>query len=201
MIIDDVIDQYVNNFDEESILLLLKCIALPEQGGLGYKLVFFNPFIDLDGYEVDHQLKTIQLDTKGIFSTYSALDVATSLKEGVEVEIAGTQTALLERLTWGTGKVVIGVVEMGVGFVGIIIPEPATTVGGVVLVALGSNSVVDGFSQLSGANKGQGYNILGEGMGAVGAGVAKMAGGGFRIGAHNWERRFHGFIGCRRFLW
>ena len=182
MVIDDVIDQYVDNFDDEAILLLLKCIALPEQGGLGYKLVFFNPAIDLDGYEVDKQLKTIQLDTEGIFTAMSALDVATALKEAIAIEIAGTQTGLLERVTWGTGKVVIGVVETGVGLIGIVIPEPATTVGGVVLVALGTNSIVDGFSQLAGGNKGQGYNILGEGMGALGAGVAKVAGGDPELG-------------------
>jgi hypothetical protein len=44
MIIDDVIDRFVDDFNEETSLLLLRCIALPEQGGLGYQLRFFNPF-------------------------------------------------------------------------------------------------------------------------------------------------------------
>lgn len=55
----------------------------------------------------------------------------------------------------------LGVVETDVGFVGIVVPEPGTTAG-VVVFSLGVNSIADGFSQLAGANKGHGYNILSE---------------------------------------
>ncbi len=40
MIIDDVINKFVNSYSEELALLLLKCIALPEHGGLGYQIQF-----------------------------------------------------------------------------------------------------------------------------------------------------------------
>jgi hypothetical protein len=176
MIVDNVIDKYVDTYDEELSLLLLKSIALAEQGGLGYQIKFFNPTLDIDGYEVDHQLKIIYLDTEGIFSAHSVADVAESLKAAIEVEIAGTHAGMLGRIGWGTGKVVLGVVETAVGLVGIIVPEPSTTAGGVVLCVLGVNTVADGFSQLAGANKGHGYNILGEGAGAIGSGIASLTG-------------------------
>lgn len=182
MIVDDVIDKFVDTFDEELSLVLLKCLALPEQGGLGYKIVFFNPWTDIDGYEVDHRLKAIYLDTSGMFSTYSALEVVEALKTAIQVDVAQTHVGLLERVGWGTGKIVLGVVEGAVGLIGIVVPEPGTTAGGVVVFTLGANTVIDGFSQLAGSNKGHGYNILGEGAGAVGSGVAELAGADPELG-------------------
>ena len=58
---------------------MLKTIAHPSQGGLGYKIKFFNPALDMDGYEVDHQRKEIQLDTSGVFSNHSAKSIAKDL--------------------------------------------------------------------------------------------------------------------------
>ena len=182
MIIDDVIDQFVDNFDLELSLSLLKTIALPEQGGLGYEIKFFNPALDLDGYEVDHNTKKIHLDTRGIFSDYSPLEVAESLKDAIQVEINETHASLLERVGWGTGKVILGVVETGVGLVGIVVPEPGTTAAGIAVFTLGVNTTIDGFSQLAGANQGHGYNILGGGAGAAGAGVATLVGGDPEMG-------------------
>lgn len=143
---------------------------------MGYKIKFFNPSINISGYEVDHNLKVIHLDTRGLFSEYSALEIAESLKSALQVEIAKTHAGLLERVGWGTGKVLLGVIEAGVGLIGIIVPEPSTTAGGIVVVALGANTAADGFSQLAGANRGHGYNILGEGVGAIGSGIGTLAG-------------------------
>lgn len=56
-------------------------------------------------------------------------------------------------------------------------PVPGTTVAGVLVFALGANTVIDGFTQLAGANRGEGYNILGEASGAIGAGIIGAAGG------------------------
>lgn len=182
MIIDDVIDHFVDSYSEELSLLLLKTIAHPEQGGLGFKITFFNPWAEIDGYEVDDNLKTIKLDTSGIFSTHSVAEVAENLKDALQVEIAETHAGLLERIGWGSGKVLLGVVEAGVGLVGIIVPEPGTTAAGVAVFALGANTVVDGFSQLAGANRGHGYNILGAASGGAGAGVAQLLGGDPAIG-------------------
>jgi len=176
MNIELVIDHFVDNNDEEMTLVLLKTLALPEQGGLGYTLKLFNPAVDMDGWEFDHTAKTIHLDTSGVFSTYSTAQLSEALKEALETEILQTRASLLSRVGWGTGKVVLGVVESGVGLVGILIPEPATTAGGVVVLTLGVNTITDGFTQLAGANKGHGYNILGEGAGYVGAGIADLAG-------------------------
>ena len=58
----------------------------------------------------------------------------------------------------------------------IIVPEPGTTAAGVGMVALGVNSLGDGFSQLAGANQGNGYNVLQDAYGAAGKSVANLAG-------------------------
>lgn len=181
--IDAVIDQFVTDNELELSLSLLKTIALPEQGGLGYRLVFFDPRLEIDGYDVEHGRKVIRLDTRGLFgSEKTVTDVADSLKSAMQVEILRTHTGLLSRVGWGTGKVVLGVVESGVGLVGILIPEPGTTIAGIAVFALGANTVVDGFSQLAGANRGEGYNILGQASGALGSGLATAAGGDPRLG-------------------
>ena len=54
---DDIVDYFVENYDEELSLIFLKTIALHEQGGLGYTIELFNPRLELDGYEVDHKKK------------------------------------------------------------------------------------------------------------------------------------------------
>ncbi|MGR9108856.1 MAG: hypothetical protein ACU843_18205 [Gammaproteobacteria bacterium] len=177
MIVDDVIDHFVDTYGEESSIALLMAIAHPEQGGMGYRMVFFNPAFDIDGYEVDEANRLIRLDTKGLFSSYSVAEVADSLKQAVEVDIIKSRASWLERYGVGTGKVVLGVVETSIGLVGIIVPEPGTTAAGIAVFALGSNTLVDGFSQLAGVNRGYGYNILGEASGAVGAGISESFGG------------------------
>jgi hypothetical protein len=187
MVIDDVIDNFVDTFGEESSLLLMKTLAHPEQGGLGYKVVFFNPRLDIDGYEIDTTGKVIHLDTHGLISANSVAEVAESLRDAVEVDIVESRAGWLERGGVGTGKVLLGVVESAVGLVGIIVPEPGTTIAGIAVFVLGANTVIDGFSQLTGANRGRGYNILGEASGAAGAGIAQAVGGdpdlGRKIGA------------------
>lgn len=176
MNIDNLVDFFVNHNDEQMCLALLQTIAHPEQGGLGYTIKFFNPPVDIDGWEFDHATKTIYLDTESFFSSYSEAELAETLRKAIETEILETRASLLSRVGWGSGKVLLGVVEVGTGFVGIIIPEPATTIAGVAVLALGVNTVTDGFTQLAGGNKGNGYNLLGMGAGAVGAKLAGIAG-------------------------
>lgn len=182
MRIDDVIDSYVEQSSTEQSILLLKVLACREQGGLGYTLRLFNPRVDIDGWEFDHRAKVIYLDTSSVFSKYSARELAETLLESIETEIAESRATLLARVGWGTGKVVLGVVEAGVGLVGIVVPEPGTTVAGVVVFSLGANTIADGFSQLAGANKGHGYNILSELAGSAGAGLADLAGADRQVG-------------------
>ncbi|MEA3438388.1 MAG: hypothetical protein U9R43_18130 [Thermodesulfobacteriota bacterium] len=43
------------------------------------------------------------------------------------------------------------------------------------MLGLGGNTIIDGVSQLSGANQGHGVNLLSEGFGHVGASVADLA--------------------------
>ncbi len=182
MDIDRLIDHYVETNSEEDVLLLLKVLADPEQGGLGYSVRFFNPRIDIDGWEIDWATRSILLDTSGVFSTYSLQDLSTALKEAIETEILQTRASLFSRIAWGTGKVLLGVIETATGLVGILVPEPGTTAAGVVVFALGANTVADGFSQLAGANKGHGYNLLSAGSGALGASVADLAGADPELG-------------------
>ena len=142
-----------------------------------------NPAIDLDGWEVDHGLKTISLDTHGVLSANSDDDLARALRDAIETEFLKTRASLVARIGWGTGKVLLGVVETTVGLVGILVPVPGTTVAGVMVVALAVNTIGDGFSQLAGANKGHGYNVLGEGAAYVGSTIAKCYGAGWLRGS------------------
>jgi len=174
--IDQVLDYYVNNYSAESTLSLLQTLSHPSQGGLGYKLQTFNPYIDLDGWEVDHTSKTIKLDTSSLFSNYTIQDIAINLKEAIETDITKQRSSMISRIGWGTGKVVVGVIETVVGTIGIIVPEPGTTLAGVGMVTLGVNSLTDGVTQLSGANQGHGYNLLGSAFGKVGSVSAELAG-------------------------
>ncbi len=182
MNIDRVIDYFVDHYDQKLVLVLLKTLAFKEQGGLGYSLRLFNPTVDMDGWEVNHTTRTIYLDRTGLISNYAVKDLAESLKQALETEVLKIRATLLSRYGWGTGKVLLGVVETGVGFVGIVVPEPGTTAAGVVVFSLGVNSIADGFSQLAGANKGHGYNILSESSGSIGAVLADLAGKDKEIG-------------------
>ena len=174
--IDSVIDAFVDSNDPAMSTVLLRTLAVPEQGGLGYTLDLFNPSIDLDGWEFDHRSKKIRLDTASVLSNYSAREIADHLRKCLETEILHSRASLLAQIGWGTGKVVLGIIESGVGLVGILVPEPGTTAAGVVVLGLGVNTVADGFSQLAGGNQGHGYNILGEGAGLVGSKLADVAG-------------------------
>ncbi len=176
ILIDNIVDHYVDHFPDELSLSLLKVVAFPEQGGLGYKIELFNPAVDIDGWEIDHAAKVIRLDTKSAFSTYNTAEMATHLKEAIETEFIKSRASMLSRIGWGTGKVVLGIIETGVGLVGIVVPEPGTTAAGVGMVVLGTNTLGDGISQLAGANQGNGYNLLGEAFGAAGSEIADLAG-------------------------
>ncbi len=171
-----VIDYYVDNFSADLIVALMQLLAHPSQGGEGYKIVTFNPAIDLDGWEIDTNSKTIKLDTRSIFGHYSHQELAEHLRNAIQTEILETRSSLFSRLAWGSGKVLLGIVETGIGLVGIIVPDPGTTAAGVGLVFLGVNSFVDGVSQLAGANEANGYNMLGSAFGAAGEGIAEIVG-------------------------
>jgi hypothetical protein len=181
--IDQVLTYFVDFNDLALSILLLKAIAATEQGGLGYQITFFHSAVDFDGYDVDEQRKIIKVDIRGIGGGENSVDtVAGNLRDALQVKIARTHASVLERFGWGTAKVVLGVVETGVGFIGILVPAPGTTVAGVAVFVLGVNTVGDGFSQLVGANRGYGYNVLGEASGAVGAGIAELGGGDPEVG-------------------
>ncbi|MCA9128957.1 MAG: hypothetical protein KDB22_17845 [Planctomycetales bacterium] len=173
--IERIIEKYVDTYSEDLAVVLLQILADPSQGGLGYTVKLFNPTVDMDGWEVDHSRKIISIDRTGLISNYTDADRAEYLKHAVETEFLKTRAGLLSRIGWGTGKVVLGLFEGATGVIGILVPEPGTTVGGVVLVTLGGNTVVDGISQLAGANQGHGINLLGEGAGQIGAAAFDLA--------------------------
>ncbi len=173
--IDRMISKFVDEYSLDLSIVLLQIVAHPSQGGRGYRIEMFNPAVDWDGWEVDHVRKVIKIDRTGLFSNYYDDDRAEYLKHAIETEFLKTRATLLSRIGWGAGKVVLGVVEGAVGIVGIIVPEPGTTTGGAIMLVLGGNTIVDGVSQLSGANQCHGINLLGEGFGYVGASIADVA--------------------------
>jgi len=54
----------------------------------------------------------------------------------------------------------IGAVEGIIGFIGVVVPEPNTTAGGVLLLIHGGNGFLEGGTQIMNANNGQGYNAM-----------------------------------------
>lgn len=181
--LEDVIDAYIDRADEEGVTLLLKALAHPSQGGLGYRLEKIDRSIDLDGYDFDRRGKVIALDVRSTFSRYTAEDMAGALKDALEVHVFGLRQSLIFSRVVGTGKILFGLVDTVVGTIGILIPEPSSTVAGAALFVLGVNTVSDGISQLFGANRGLGFNVLGESAAWAGAKVAEAFGGDPVLGA------------------
>lgn len=175
-IVEDALDHFAMTYSEELNMSLLKILAYPSQGGLGYEIKTHNPWIESDGWHVDDDTRTIYVDTHGFFGQSNGAEgVASQLENAIQVHFLG-HASVLSRFVGGTAKVLLGVVETTVGLVGIVTPEPGTTVGGVALTVLGTNTVVDGVTQLAGANDGHGVNLLSDAFGAAGAGIADLAG-------------------------
>ena len=65
--IDQVLAYFVDSNDLALSVLLLKTIAAPEQGGLGYQIAFFHSSVDFNGYDVDEQRKVIKVDIRGFW--------------------------------------------------------------------------------------------------------------------------------------
>ncbi|WES70104.1 hypothetical protein [Superficieibacter sp. HKU1] len=84
--IDSIIDRFADEYPVELLLVLLQIVALPEQGGRGYHIEMNNPYIDMDGWEVDHESKTIYIDQTGLMTNYDVSDYAELLKEAIETE-------------------------------------------------------------------------------------------------------------------
>ncbi|MBC6907516.1 hypothetical protein DWB84_18940 [Saccharophagus sp. K07] len=180
-LIEQVVDAYIDNYGEDAGIGLLKVLADPTAGGDGYRVRMY-PMLDADGWEVDKAGKLIELDTTNWGFEIDAGGLAENLNEAVETDIFKVRMGLAPRLGWGTGKILLGVVETAIGVVGIIVPEPGTTGAGIIVTALGVNIVGDGFSQLIGANRGHGYNVLGEASGLIGSELAKGVGKDAKLG-------------------
>ncbi len=181
MSVDQILDRFVDRYGEAASVTLLRTLADKSAGGEGYS-IRLKRMIDLDGWEVSKAGRVITLDSSDWWGDTSTDDMAENLKEAMDTDILGIREGLVARLGWGTGKVVLGVVEVGTGLIGIVVPEPGTTVAGVVVFSLGANSIADGMTQLAGANNGYGYNLLGEGAAAIGGAVARATGQDEAIG-------------------
>lgn len=180
--IEQIISRYVENYGEDAGLALLKTLADVSAGGEGYQISMM-PMVDMDGWEVNKAAKRIKLDTTSWGFSIGADDLAENLKEAVETDILNIRMGLLPRIGWGTGKILLGTVETAIGIVGIIVPEPGTTGAGVAVTILGVNTLGDGISQLAGANRAHGYNVLGEASGLIGSELAQAMGKDAQLGA------------------
>ncbi|NJO14549.1 MAG: hypothetical protein HC877_02015 [Thioploca sp.] len=178
-LVEGILEYFVDHYTPELTLSLMKILAYPSQGGLGYRIEVADPIF---GWDVDKNQKVITLDTHGMFSQNSTEELALQLREALEVEFLETRASLLSRIGWGTGKLVVGLVETGIGVVGIIVPEPGTTAAGVTLTVLGVNTIGDAITQYAGINQGQGINLLEEGFAQIGSTIAELAGGDPRLG-------------------
>lgn len=179
--VDDIVHEYVEAYGESAGIVLLKVLAHPSAGGEGYRIQR-KVMVDADGWEVDKAGKLITLDTTNWGFRMDSADLAENLHEAVETDILGIREGLLPRLGWGTGKVLLGAVETAVGVIGVIVPEPGTTGAGVAVTVIGVNTAGDGISQLAGANRGHGYNLLGEASGALGTEIARVVDAEPRLG-------------------
>ncbi len=179
--IDQIIDRFVDSNSEEMSIALLHALAPKESGGLGHKIVL-KRIVDADGWEYDSSLKKITLDSSYFMGDMNVSDMTINLREALETGILKTRASLGSRIGWGSLNVFVGIVEIATGFIGIIVPEPGTTIAGAAVFTLGVNSVTAGFTQLAGANKGNGFNPLARGAGAIGAKISEATGHDKRLG-------------------
>jgi hypothetical protein len=175
--VEQILEHFVDNATESSVLMLLKALAYPSQGGLGYRIELTSHRINIAGYSVDPSARVLTISTAGVLSPRGSAELADALRDAVEVDIFESRHGLLYRVGWGSTKVVVGLVETVVGVVGILVPEPSTTAGGLVLAVLGANSIGDGITQIAGARGGEGLNALALLGGTLGSTVAKATGG------------------------
>jgi len=167
--LDGLIDAYPDRYGFEELAKVLYVLGSEGQGYRIEKADFH-----LSDWEVDHAAKTIRINESEVFSTRTNAEAAETLKRIIEKEFEGKENFwdVAWRLTKGTGKTVFGVADVVVGVIGIIIPEPATTAGGVLLVAFGTSMAVEGVTQVFKLNHGEGYNPLEEAF----AGVGRLSG-------------------------
>jgi hypothetical protein len=167
--LDGLIDAYADHYGFEELAKVLYVLG---KEGQGYRIE--KAHFHLSDWEVNHATKTIRINDDEIFSTRTNTEAAETLKRIIEKEFEGKENFwdVAWRLTKGTGKTVFGVADVVVGVIGIIIPEPATTAGGVLLVAFGTSMTVEGATQVFRLNHGEGYNPLEEAF----AGVGRLSG-------------------------
>ena len=180
---EGLIDAYARLYGAEGLAKLLFLVS-KEGSGAGYEI--HKKKMHVDAWDVDHARKIIFIDEDEIFSGRTNREAATALHRAIEQEFEGKES--FWQATWrvasGAGITVLGLVEVGVGVVGIIVPEPGTTLAGVGLVAFGGSQVVEGVTRIANVNKGKGYNPLeelifvplGKRLGGIdGEGMARVA--------------------------
>lgn len=180
-----MIDAYGDMFGEEDLAKLLTVVS---QGGGGLGYVIERADFTFSSYEVDHDKKVIFIDVDEVFSTRTNREAADTLREAIfrEFENGKTFWDYAFRVAKGAGITVLGAGEMFVGVVGIIVPEPSTTVAGVIVTAFGAATITEGVTQMFNLNEGEGLNPLEEGFAAVGSWAAdadgeQLARGAFAI--------------------
>ncbi len=185
---DGLIDAYSEIYNDEQLAQLLYVFSPEDQGaGLGYEVAKSDFWID--NYSIDHEKKIIYLDSDETFSNFSNEEAAHSLNKAI-IDI-GRHIAYESESFWGTvwrvtkgiGITVIGGVEMIVGGIGVIAPEPATSVGGALLAGYGASTAGEGISMIFGANEGDGYNLIEEGFAKIGNAIDTKDGDSIARGA------------------
>lgn len=170
-----MIDAYGDMFGIEELSKVLFVVS-KEGGGMGYAIERAD--FMFESYEVDHAAKKIFIDVDEVFGTRTNEEAAETLREAIfrEFENGKTFWDHAFRVAKGAGITVLGAGEMFVGIVGIIIPEPSTTVAGVVVTAFGAATVTEGVTQMFNLNEGEGLNPLEEGFAAVGGALGDQSG-------------------------
>lgn len=185
---DGMVDAYAELYGDEKLAQLLYIFTSEGQGaGLGYQVAKSDFWID--NYSVNHDDKMIYIDSDETFSNFSNEEAAHSINNAI-ADIAKnisyeneTFWGSVWRITKGTGITVLGGVEVVVGAIGVITPEPATSVGGVLLVGYGTSTVGEGISMMLGANEGEGYNLIEEGFAKIGGVIDAESGDAYARGA------------------
>ena len=180
--LEAALEAFVDRHGDELTLLLLKTLAYPSQGGDGYRIELGELTLDMDHWDVDKDARLIRLDHSGWFSQRDAGELADVLKDALEIGVLERRLSLAARIGWGTGKLVLGLVETAVGVVGILIPEPGTTAAGVAVAVLGVSTIGEAISQFAGTNQGRGTNVLEEGFAWTAASALELGGGDPALG-------------------
>jgi hypothetical protein len=174
--IDEMMESYVDKYGEDAGLRLFLLLSSKDAGGGGWTVQ--KKSHKMNDWSVDAGSKTIFIDDKHLgLVDRSGGNAAKQINDALYSLGAGEWTFWLgtKRFGSGVGDLAGGTIETVIGGIGIVVPEPGSTAGGIAVGAIGLSNMGEGVSKMWpeswGGSRG-GYNPLREGAAGLGYGLA-----------------------------